>query len=342
MTTCIFPQKTEKRKKVKVAKIDEETESQEVLQSYQNNAYDGSSYSARNINPEYLSKYNNGVGEEVIEEKNEEYFPEDYNDNQFDDNDRYYDNAPIVNNYYNSGFPGCSYNRYGSFYGRPRFNFGLGYSSGFYFGSGLSFSFGYGSPGYYGSYYDPFYDPFFSPFSYRARYYDPFYGGYYGSFYRPSYYGPRYSYYSAYNRGFSNGYYVNGGEVIRTRGGREVVRGARSNRSARSATLADGGSRSSRSRSTLGESSSVTTTRGRTRVSSTDISRSQNELNRGRTRTTNSGAVRSRNAVTNSRSRTSGTNNQSTYTNRSRSSSGSTYSRQRNSSGTSSTRSREE
>ena len=326
-----FTSKDRKEKKVKTAKVEESAASLEVLRSYQNNAYDNTDYSSRNINPEYLSKYNNGVNDVVLEDETEEYFPEDYNSNQFSDRERYYDNTPVVNNYYGSGFPGfCAYNPYGGFYGRPRWNFGLGYTSGFYWGSGLSFSIGYGYPGFYGAFYDPFYDPFF----YGSRFYDPFfYGrgfGYarFGGFYGPAFYGR-----SAYYRGFSNGYYAAGGDFVRTRRGREVVRGVRSNRSVRSGTLSQNSTSRSRNLSSQREGS-LAPVRGRTRVTTTDISRSQNELNRGRT-SSGSNTVRSRSAVTSTRSRTS--TSRESYTNR-RSSSSPSYGRERSSSSSTRTR----
>ena len=157
-------------------------------------------YSARNLNPEYVSRSNS----ELAQEDDENYFVNDYrfanlnNLNQFNhnynnwyNNDRWYNTSYYPN--YNSGFNSSPY--YYNSFASPWCS--LRYQSGFY--GGLSF---YSGSPYYGSswgggYNGWGYDPWSSSYAYGGGY-----GGYYGGGYG-GYYGGGYG-----------GYYGGGNNVI--------------------------------------------------------------------------------------------------------------------------------
>ena len=108
------------------------------------------SYSARTINPDYISKYKSeALDEEADPEAPEEYYVES------EDKNKSYSNATANSNYY--------YNRPNA-YSNWNWRFSMG--------------FGYGSP-YWGGYYNPY-----SPWGYGG-FYDPFYGYSYYNYYRP-------------------------------------------------------------------------------------------------------------------------------------------------------------
>ncbi len=164
------------------------------------------SYSARNVNPEYIS--GSKVGSNTT--ANVQYFSPNYQPTSVNQNLASNCNSCGYNNFnsYNGFNNGYGYNRYGSFgspygmggmspygynsYGmmNPYSNYGgYGYSpysmmgSGFYgsalsfgFGSGFGSGFGYGSPFGFGNYYGM----------------NPYYGGY-NSFYNPYGYGSSYA-----------------------------------------------------------------------------------------------------------------------------------------------------
>jgi hypothetical protein len=149
------------------------------------------SYSARTINPEYISRSNS---EQASEDEN--YYVEGYvpantydsysangNNNNSNYNNSYYGNNGYGNNSYygNYGYGSPSASLYGPYYQSCNPWMSPYYSG----GSGLSFSFGYmfGNPGWnYGMSYG-YGNSYYNPYNYPS-YYSPYYG--YG--YAPGYY----------------------------------------------------------------------------------------------------------------------------------------------------------
>jgi hypothetical protein len=228
----------------------ESNDSQQAYQAYKNNTYDNGSYSAKEVNPEFIDKYKNGQGESFGQNSqgydnptynNQDYYAEDYNSEKYTRDE----GQTVINNNYYNGYVGGS--RYNSFYNDPWSSnrwgsaFNIGYNPGYGWNSAVNIGFGSGfySRPFYGGYNNSFYDPFNS----YASFYDPFYGG--GHAYRPfgynSFYGGnRFSnQYYGYSGG---GYYANNGIDNVQRGGRTVVRGGRD---LRGSSVRTGTSRSS-------------------------------------------------------------------------------------------------
>ncbi|MDN3668298.1 hypothetical protein QWY93_03015 [Echinicola jeungdonensis] len=257
-------------------------------------------FSAKNVNPEYIAKYQ-------------------IQSDRADDEIVYFDDAPVAstegkvgesgdinvyNNFYGYNNPRGSafnsnpwmYNSFGMMGGfYPRFGYGGFYdpfwSSPFAFRPGLSISLGFGFGNswgyrpYYGGFYDPFYDPFWDPFWSPALAYSPYsrfygYGGYYN---RPI---------------IINNIYE--GES------RNLVRAARTRRGS---TLS-GDYRESRtaiapsSTRTVARRSAISRTTSRSRVDGSDFSRSENDYYNSRVsaeptrRSINSAAMTTRTSTT--------------------------------------------
>lgn len=301
-------------------------ESFKSLSSVNADAYSQENFSSRNVNPDYIAKYQ---AETAVQEEGTIYFDETGAADTVQD-------INVYNNYYANGTPfNSGFN--------PPISVGLGFGfggygmGGFYnpyfgYGSGLSMSigFGWGSP-YMGMGFGFGYPMFGYPIY-------PMYGFGYPMFGYPMYgYGyPRYGY-----PGFGNPIYIlPGGEY----GDRNVVVGARPTRGA---SLAGAGYRGSTSSAAVPNtaraqarneamSSSATNRRvvsssENSRISSRDFSTSQNDyysnsrsrVATGTTRNVNSPAVdrgattRSRSAMPTSRPSTSvgGTNSRSSVGN---------------------------
>lgn len=168
--------------------------------------YEEKSLSAKNVNPEYIAKYQ--APEDKKARKNDSYSGEEYYVEEID-RAEYQDRDVKIynNNYYGSSFRPNAYSTFGSpfydpffydpfydpFYGpapfRPfssRFNLSVGFG----FGAGWGYNSFWNRP-MYGSFYDPFFmGGFHRPFGFRSAYYNGFYNGlytglYYNNFYRP-------------------------------------------------------------------------------------------------------------------------------------------------------------
>jgi len=153
------------------------------------------SYSAKTINPDYISKYNTDPKDlkkaqvDSSEYGEGEYYVEDYDDN----------NKPIINNYYgyNPYDYRYNYNYYG-YYDPFYYPFYYYYRPGFSISWSYGYSWNYWNTGYF---YDPYWG--YSPsYCYRALYspYGYCYGAYYG-------------HYSYYPWSFGNTVYYNNGYV---------------------------------------------------------------------------------------------------------------------------------
>lgn len=169
---------------------------QDVVVAEEDNSNPTDSYSARNVNPEYVSRSNS----EKASEDESNYYLEGYTPpasatNNF--NNSYYNNvSPSANSYYgntwnNPYYGSCACGSlspyYGAGYYSPWMSSAYGYGG---FSSGLSMSLMYGnywSP--YGGYgmYNPYY-------GYGYGYSNPYYGGY---GYSPYYYGNSNYYYES-------------------------------------------------------------------------------------------------------------------------------------------------
>lgn len=177
--------------------------SQEAIEE-ENNSNPTDSYSARNVNPEYVSRENS----EQASEDETNYYVEGYapaSNNQFSYNNSYYNNSNWARNSYyaNSGwnspyYGGCGYCNSGVGMYSP-FNYGYydpfmmpvygyGYPSyGWRSGWSVSFTYGnYWSPWGYGGYnpYNNFYNPYYG-YGYSNYYYGGNNYNYEGS--RPNY-----------------------------------------------------------------------------------------------------------------------------------------------------------
>lgn len=138
------------------------------------------SYSARNVNPEYISRSSS----EQASEDEQNYYVEGYAPNTYDSysssNYNNYNNNWNNNNlnYGNNYGYGSAYNNYNSLYS-PYYGSCNPWMSPYYGGSGwnLSMSYTWGNMGYGNSYYNPY--------SYYPSYYAPYYSNYYGN---PYYY----------------------------------------------------------------------------------------------------------------------------------------------------------
>lgn len=206
------------RKKIKYAQ--ETTEANITYESYSNNTYNNPSYSAKEVNPEYIEKYKQQASASVANElaaaegdtnptySSQDYFVEgavdDYDNPSFYNDPKYnrQNESTVVNNYYGSAYNNPysgGFNSYGPSMMMSYNNWG-GWSY------GISYGFGWGN-GYYNPYYDPFYCPMYSYNSYRW-------------------------YNNGYNQGFYNGYnygyYASGGVDAGYQ--RQVTRGARGSR----------------------------------------------------------------------------------------------------------------
>lgn len=144
------------------------------------------SYSARNVNPEYVSRENS----EKASEDEANYYVEGYtpaSTSQFNYNNSYYNNSNWARNSYyaNSGwnspyYGGCGYCNSGMY--SP---YGYGYNDPF-----MSSAYGYGYPSYggwslsvsYGNNWNPWGGGMYNPYN---NFYNPYYSGGYGN---PTYY----------------------------------------------------------------------------------------------------------------------------------------------------------
>jgi len=244
--------------------------------------YAQDNFSAKNVNPEYIAKYqvqNDTTSDDIV------YF--DDTPVQGSNNDG--GDINVYNNFYGYNNPrgANAWNTnpwmFNSFYGGP-FGFypSLGFG-GFYdpfwgpsFGFrprlSLSLAFGFGSYWGYRPFYSPFYDPFYSPF------YDPFwgsryaFGGYYGGYY-----------------GYGRPLIVNN---IYTGESRRIVRSARARRGSTVATDYIRRSATSPTASrTDARRSAVSRLESSRRVSS-DFSRSENDYINGRSRISSASPTR--------------------------------------------------
>lgn len=152
------------------------------------------SYSARNINPEYISRSNS----EQASEDEQNYYLEGYKPNTYDSYSAggytYYNDSLNSNNNFN-----YNNNLYGSssMYGANSYNSYCGYCdpwmSPYYSGGSgmmISLSYMWGNGGYYNPYRNPY--GYYNPYSYypSGYGYSPYNSGYgYPSYYGPSYYG---------------------------------------------------------------------------------------------------------------------------------------------------------
>lgn len=179
------------------------------------------SYSARNVNPEYISRSHT----EAAQSDNEDYFVNNYQyqsnqlDNWNNNYNQWYNNSWYRPNYYGAGInswnsPYYGYNSYNSPWFDPYWA-NTGWSSSFSFHQGLAYNYGWG--GNYNYWNRPYY-------GYSG--WDPYYGGGYGggigSYFRGGYGG-------GYWNNFRNPgtiIVVNNGES----GGRKVVYGKRATR----------------------------------------------------------------------------------------------------------------
>lgn len=184
------------------------------------------SYSAKNVNPEYIARYKNnpkGSEDAEVSAEGDSYYDEYYDRTLMPGEAGITDkkNYPYPSSYY-GGYNASMRNRmyanswYNPYYGGfgPSMSLGLGYTFGYMpgfsmgLGWGTGWGYGYDPYGFYDPYYmhmSRYYDPFYSPWAYDPFYgpwgYDPFYNPYgYNSYYRNMMYGygwPRYynSYY---------------------------------------------------------------------------------------------------------------------------------------------------
>jgi hypothetical protein len=260
------------------------------------------SYSARNINPEYVSRSKSGdESEEVTDEAGyftNSYTPSSVNKNLYNN----YSSNGFYSPYYGNGFN--PYNYYGNYgmagmyspygmYGmggmgyRPGLTLGLGYGMGSMY-NGWYGSMGYGMGMGYGMYspYSMFYDPFYYGYGYGSM----MYGGMYGM-YNPWMYGGGYGY----------GYGYPGSVIVVNENSKPLTYQRRSDRSRVTNNNATA-SNSSRNITSVSRSRSVDNSAGRVSSSS---AQSQNYYNRG---WRNNGTV-----TTNSRSQwnSSGSNSNS-------------------------------
>ncbi|MEP2026069.1 MAG: hypothetical protein ABJI85_15500, partial [Reichenbachiella sp.] len=140
------------RKKIK--KAEENTDANITFESYSNNTYNNASYSAKEVNPEYIDKYKQQARESVADEKaaetnatysSQDYFVEDFSGEQDDEafyNDSKYNrpNESTTSNNYSGGSNSNPYNQGSSFWGT---NMMMSYNN--WGGWSYGMSFGWGS-----------------------------------------------------------------------------------------------------------------------------------------------------------------------------------------------------
>lgn len=206
------------RKSHKAVTAPETTDAGATYTAYAStNSYANATYSAKEVNPEYIEKYKALARQSAAEARGEtndttviaaeksnynttDYFvegevaeydnPSFYNDPKYSRNVQSNQPSNLTNNYY--GGYGGGYNNYGS-------STNVGYNSAFGWTMGLSYVFGSG--GYGNNYYDPFAPSYGCPtYGYNNYRWDPYYG--YSNY--------NYGYNQGYAHGYSNGYY-NGG-----------------------------------------------------------------------------------------------------------------------------------
>lgn len=213
----------------------------ESLSSLNSGAFEGNNFSSKNVNPDYIARYQTDSiqgNEEVI-----------YFDESIDENGQSTGNIDAYNNYRVSGSgnnsmsnPSMSFNM-GMMYGMGMMNpFGMGMMSPFGMGMMSPFGMGMMNPYRMGGFYDPFYNPFYSPWGFRpgfnlslgfgfGNFYNPFWGPGLGY----GFGGPMYGGYPGFGYPVYGGrpiYVLPGGEY----GDRRVVRGARPTRGSSLAT----------------------------------------------------------------------------------------------------------
>ncbi|MDQ3393279.1 MAG: hypothetical protein M3512_04090 [Bacteroidota bacterium] len=234
-------------------------------------AYEEENFSARKVNPDYISRYNVAEDDIIIEEVGEdgEYFVENYDQQQ---------RSGTPNNIRNNNYYGRGYNNFG--YSPFNDPFMMGYYDPFMMspfmgprfmrpGIHMSFgmSFGFGNAWGMGMY-DPFWGHGYNnPYRMGMGMYDPFWGG---GFYSPWGMGMN-SYNMGYNRGYYNGmaynnYYRDGNSPIRNT--RTVVSGPRMSRSAIAGAGTTGVRSRTSERNSVNQRSSATTSRANARQAS--------------------------------------------------------------------------
>jgi len=163
--------------------------------------YEEQSFSSKNVNPEYVARYNNAGNEQSLPQDdnalNDEYYVEEFERQGAGELDQ----PRVVNNFYGMGgmpfstFGNPAFNRWGGFYdpfmmdpfmmdpffGPAAFGPGFGFRPGFNVGFGAGFGwnrpFGFGNAwGFH-----PWRDPFFRPWGFRNAYAMGFYNGFYGA-----------------------------------------------------------------------------------------------------------------------------------------------------------------
>jgi hypothetical protein len=190
-------------------------------------------YSAKTLNPDYISKYNS----ELSEEESSEYGEGDYYAEGYDSSED--EKSTIINNYYGSGYGipyRYNYRYYDPFYWDP-------FYSGYYYGSGIrvtiSYSYGWGYNRWNNWYlYDSYYG--YSPSWVYAAMYCPPSGFYYGSYYGGGYY----SSYGYSNSLYYNNSYVNINPDNINGNTRKIVKGPRPSRGVVSSLTENNNSRS--------------------------------------------------------------------------------------------------
>jgi hypothetical protein len=234
----------------------EELKKADAADREESNANPTDSYSARNVNPEYISR----AQTQSAQADDEDYFVNNYqyNSNQLNNwNNNYnqwYNNPWYRSNYYAPGInswnsPYYGYNSYNSPWYDPMWSYN-GWSSSFSYHFGNSWNYGWG--GNYNYWNRPYYG------------YDPYFGGGYG-----------------YGGGYWNNYRYPGTIVVINNGengGRKVVYGKRPTRG--NAILSD--QAGSRSRTNVINSGRIDNSGGRSRTQQEYYNRSQ------RTNTSNS------------------------------------------------------
>jgi hypothetical protein len=183
---------SEDRNTVEFTKINDPEKAEYQRGSY---VFDQQSFSSKNVNPEYISRYNNAGNQQSLPQEdnalNDEYYVEEFEREDL----READQPQVVNNFYGAGpysnFSNPAFNRWGGFYDPffgptafagsgygfgPGFGFRSGFNVGIGFGFGLNRPFGFGNS----LAFHPWRDPFFRPFGFRNAYALGFYNGYYG------------------------------------------------------------------------------------------------------------------------------------------------------------------
>ncbi|WP_137400828.1 hypothetical protein [Echinicola rosea] len=263
----------------------------ESFDSYQQvsaaNQYQQESFSAKNVNPEYVAKYQ--VQNDTVPDDEIVYF-DDNTSTQSSTTDAE-GNVNVYNNFYGYNDPNGSSSRnawnswspymsMNMMYGPMGFYPGMGMGMGFYdpfwgpgfgfrpgFSMSIGFGIGFGMGGWGYNPYSPFYDPFWGP---RYAYGGGFYGGYYGG----GYYGRPIIVNNIYN-----------GES------RQIVRAARSSRGSTSPNRVVRRSAAEPSTSrALARRSAVSRVDGNR--SRSDFSRSENDYMNGRSRVASASSSR--------------------------------------------------